>query len=150
MRPVPRPRPWAIKAFAGLCIVTAAVGFVESLIDFGFLHGDGSWHVPADKGERVKAVSLTSARLCIALIPLVFVWFRASNVARWLILTLSGVKVWATLVTARDSFDAPATHLDPYGAAVAFLGVAAAALLFTPMANRWFAEAKHRVETVFE
>ncbi|WP_157096625.1 hypothetical protein [Tsuneonella dongtanensis] len=130
--------------------MAALLGLLESLSDFGFLHGDGTWHVPADEGERVRAVSLTCARLSIALIPLGFIWFRASNAARWLILIVSGVKVWATVISARDSFESPAAHLDPLGALVSLIGVVAAALLFTPSANRWFAAARQRVGSVFE
>lgn len=144
------PRPRTIRAFAILGLIAALVGFYESLNDFGFLLGDGSWHVPTDEGERVRAVSLTSARLCIALIPLGLVWFFASNVARWLILVFGALKVWGVLSNANGSFQSPAIWLDPTGVVVAGIGVFAAALLFSPTANRWFEPGKQRVETVFD
>ena len=150
MKLVAGPRPWAIRLFAALCILTAVVGLLESMVGFGFLHGDGSWQVPADEGERIEAVTLTCARLSVALVPLAFVWLSASNVARWLILAFSGIKIWAVLLTGRDSLETPAAYLDPYAVASPLLGVAVAAVLFTPSANRWFEAAKRPVERVFD
>ena len=140
----------AIRAFAALGLLAALLGLYESLNDFGFLHADGSWHVPAEEGERIRSVSLTSARLCITLVPLAFIWFFASNVARLLFLVFTALKLATTWSNMKDSFDTPAVSLDPYGIAVAFIAAVCAALLFSPAASQWFAAARRRVETVFE
>lgn len=123
-----RRRPPAIHAFAVLFAAQALIAFAAAITDLPRTQALYAATFPALAVDRDFAIIATSARASIALIPVALVWWRGARFARWLVPAM----VTLRLVLARP--DMPAVEW-----LTLVLALAAAALLFTPGARRWFA-----------
>lgn len=131
-----RRRPWSIRLFAALFLLSALIAFVDGLRDWQKLAVLMQVHVPEITWTWDALVVLLSARLSIALIPVALVWFLASRFAQWLVTIMALgklVNVPGAIALVRDG-----SALDPAWAASLVLSLIAALLLFTPASRDWF------------
>ena len=131
-----RRRPLSIRLFAACFLMSALIAFVDGLRGWRDLANLMQLHFPEMAWTWDAVVVLLSARLSIALIPVLLVWFLASRFAQWLV----------TLMVLGKLFNVPdavalvrgGSALDPAWTASLVLSLIAAALLFTPASRHWF------------
>lgn len=107
------------------------------MLDLPATVGRFSESIPQIGWTRDHAIVALSARLSIALIPIAMIWLRAIRFARWMVLALALSKLAGAPAVAATYGRGEA--LDPVWASTLGLSLTAAALLFAPGANRWFA-----------
>ncbi len=131
MKTVEGPRPWPIRLFAVLFLAAALIRLVAGLIDPTPMIADLVRWFPGQIITWDMAIVALSAEFTIACIPVALVWLRGVRIARVLVGVMAGVRV--------ITFDpAPRMAGVPVDQLALLLSVAAAVLLFTPQANRWF------------
>lgn len=142
------PRPLAIRVFAAAFLASAIVAFCDGLWDIPAQAAMMAQEVPQITWSRDAIIVMLSARLSIALIPIMLVWLLAANFARWMVTVLALGK----LINLPDAVRlvAGGADVDVAFATSLGLGLLAVAMLFTPGANRWFAKAEEADPAVFE
>ncbi|WP_086618130.1 hypothetical protein [Erythrobacter tepidarius] len=140
-----RPRPRSITIFAVMFLAAAVLSCIDGLV-----------RIPVTLKSQDAYSWLTrdflivwhSAWLSIALIPVAMVWLSALRIARWLVASVTLFKL-AGFVLMLPGLPM-LLRMQPLGVASLALGVPAAALLFTPASNRWFARKGGEEVAVFE
>ena len=89
-----------------------------------------------------------SAWLSIALIPVTMVWLSAARFARWMVSIMALAKLPGLLMAL--PLLPMLVRMQPLWLASLLFGLSAAALLFTPASNRWFALKGEADPAVFE
>ena len=130
------PRPLSIRLFAALFLVQATIAFLHQITRISATQSVLAAALPFIAFDRDLTIVAINARLTIAIIPVALVWFRASRVARWLVLAFTLAKI-AGVPAELASIRA--------GGSVSWLWVATlalsctgATLLFTRASARWF------------
>lgn len=128
MRLADGPRPWPVRLFALILLGAALWSFLSQL---GHALGE------EDESNRIALVSVLSGQFFMVAIPVAFVWFFASRIAKWLVTVISIISaVWTLADTLRwPGFGAE--HLPSL--AFSLLMYSVVGLLFTPSARDWFA-----------
>lgn len=137
MIPLSRPRPASINIFAVGFLAAALILFVAGLLN---LPGELAFLqrlYPSITWSRDLVIVWISAWLSIALIPIAMVWLSAVRFARWMVAImalykLAGVAGFVVIFVRGGT-------LPFYTVGLLLLNVLAAAMLFTPASNRWFA-----------
>lgn len=138
MRMRRRPRPLAIKLFALLFVAKALTAFY---FDIGTIESQLTYYsgrYPEFDFTRDTMIVITCARLTIAAIPVVLIWYYASNFAKWM----------ATFLALLPAFRLPASIslllnggiLELRLAIPSILGLMAVSFLFARDAGVWFAK----------
>ena len=150
MIPLSRTRPTTINIFAAAFLAAAVIALVDGLRDMSamqaLLRANASG-IGIDWSRDAVIVTL-SARFSIALIPIALVWLSAVNFARWMVTVMAlgklvGLPEGAAMV-------AQGGRIDTAWLTALALGLLAAAMLFTPASNRWFAQKAEADPAVFE
>lgn len=131
-----RRRPWSIRLFAALFLLSALIAFVDGLRGWQDLAVLMQVHVPGITWTWDALVVLLSARLSIALIPVVLVWFLASRFAQALVTIMALGKLFN--VPGAIALVRAGSALDPAWTASLVLSLIAVLLLFTPASRDWF------------
>ncbi|MFN3863851.1 MAG: hypothetical protein ACK4RT_06155 [Erythrobacter sp.] len=141
-----RRRPASITAFAILFTVAAVLALIDALSRLSEILAAAQKLYPWV--TRDMMIVWHSAWLTIALIPVAMVWLSAIRLARWLVGIAALIKLVMLLVGWQLL---PRVAVEqPIWLAAAGLGLAAAAFLFTPASNRWFARRGTSDAAVFE
>ena len=146
MRRVQGPRPAGVRWFAVCFLLQAVATFVHDARDLARFATVLGGQLPGLSITRDTAIVVLSARLSIAAIPVLLIWFRASRIARWLATALALGKLFAmprALAVAGSG-----AALSPWWLASVVLSLVAAGLLFTPAARGYFRGRRHA--TVFD
>ena len=140
-----RRRPASITIFAVLFLAAAVCSCIDGLV-----------RIPVALKSQNTFAWLTrdflivwhSAWLSIAVIPVAMVWLSAVRFARWLVAGVTLFKLAGFLLMLPGL--PLLLRMQPLWVASLALGVPAAALLFTPASNRWFAHRGGEDVAVFE
>ncbi len=143
-----RARPRSINIFAAAFLAAAVIAFVDGLRDIPVHQELLRANVPEIDWSPDAVIVMLSARLSIALIPIAMVWLSAVNFARWMVTVLALGK----LVNLPEGIRhiAAGGQVDTAWLTTLLLGLLAAAMLFTPASNRWFADKGGVDPAVFE
>lgn len=148
MIPFARTRPFSINIFAAAFLAAAVIAFLDGLRDIPAFQELMRVNLPQIDWTRDAVIVTLSARLSIALIPIAMVWLSAVRSARWMLTVLALGK----LLMLPDGLRAIAAGgaADTAWLVSLLLGLLAAAMLFTPASNRWFARQSENDPAVFE
>lgn len=143
-----RRRPRAIAWFAVLFLCSALSTFLLGMHDLDAAVAEVTMRLPGVPSTRDAAIVFLSARLSIALIPTLLVWFRASNFARWMVTLLA----LGRLVAVPDAWRviADGQPISPLWLAGMVLAFAAVPFLFTPASRRYFSRQPEPDLAVFD
>lgn len=142
MIPLSRPRPASITTFAIAFLVAAVLSCIDGLVRIPVrLQSQNAlpWL------SRDVLIVWHSAWLSIALIPVTMVWLSAARFARWMVSIMALAKLPGLLMALPLL-----VRMQPLWLASLLFGLFAAALLFTPASNRWFALKGEADPAVFE
>ena len=131
-----RQRPLSIRLFVACFLLSALIAYVDGLRDWQNLAVLMQVHVPEITWTWDALVVVLSARLSIALIPVLMVWFLASRFAQWLVTIMALGKLF-NLPDAIALLRA-GSPLDVAWTASLALSLVAVLLLFTPASRDWF------------
>lgn len=131
-----RRRPLSIRLFAACFLLSGLIAFVDGLRNWQDLAVLMQVHVPEMAWSWDEMVVLLSARLSIALIPVLLVWFMASRFAQWLVTIMALGKLF-NLPDAIALLRAGAPLDAAWGSSLV-LSLVAVAMLFTPASREWF------------
>jgi hypothetical protein len=144
-----RTRPLGINIFAAAFLSAALIAFLDGMRDLPAFQNAMSQNLPDIVWTRDAAIVTLSARLSIALIPIVMVWLSAVRFARWMVTILGLGKLLNLPEGLRLMADG--APVDTAWLASLALTLIAVAMLFTPASNRWFADkGKEADPAVFE
>ncbi len=148
MIPFARTRPFSINIFAAAFLAAAVIAFLDGLRDIPAFQELMRVNLPEIDWTRDAVIVTLSARLSIALIPIAMVWLSAVRFARWMVAVLALGK----LLMLPEGIRAIAAGgaVDTAWLTALLLGLLAAAMLFTPDSNRWFARQSENDPAVFE
>jgi hypothetical protein len=143
-----RARPASINAFAAAFLAAALISFLDGLGDIPALEAMMRANVPGVAWSRDEVIVMLSARLSIALIPIVWIYLFAAPFARWLVTLMALGKLLNVPEGIRLIADGG--RVDTAWLVALVLGLLAVAVLFTPASNRWFAVKGGDDPAVFE
>nr|WP_298931883.1 hypothetical protein [uncultured Erythrobacter sp.] len=104
------------------------------------------WGYTGTMWNRDMAIVILFSLFTIALIPIVWIYFVASPIARWIVVFFGIVRLWPFL--ADPSYILAAAAYVPMELAAPILQIIAIALLFTPSSRLWFANENIDAETI--
>lgn len=135
MRIAKGPRPWSIRIF-GLALLTAALAsLLESLATHpALLMARWFARAPFIAWSPDLAIIASFTTFTIALIPLVWIYFFASNRARWVVLAFGLIKLGSALHSMSSTVRMKAPELVMFEAV---LVAVALAMLFMPATAHW-------------
>ena len=148
MIPLSRTRPASINVFAAAFLAAALISMLDGLGDIPAHQAMLRSNVPGIDWSRDTVIVMLSARLSIALIPIVWIYLFAAPFARWLVTVMALGK----LLNVPDGIRliAAGGQIDTAWLAALVLGLLAVAVLFTPASNRWFKDKGGVDPAVFE
>lgn len=138
------PRPLSIRLFAVACVLAAVISLVRGLLDPFAAQGELWFYTGMMLGEDAVIVTQFSL-FTIALIPIFWVYFVASPLARWIVVGFGLLRLWPYAIN--PGYVPTAMLGDPIELAAPLLQIIAIVLLFTQEANRWFAPRETRPAT---
>jgi hypothetical protein len=145
MIPLSRPRPASITTFAIAFLVAAVLSCIDGLVRIPVrLQSQNAFPWLS----RDVLIVWHSAWLSIALIPVTMVWLSAARFARWMVSIMALAKLPGLLMAL--PLLPMLVRMQPLWLASLPFGLFAAALLFTPASNRWFALKREADPAVFE
>lgn len=129
-------RPLSIRLFCASFMLSALIAFGDALGSWQEIMSTMADRVPGSAWSRDAVIVLACARLSIALIPVLLVWFFASNFARWMVTVLALGK----LLNIPEAIEIVRSGggVDWLWSASLALALFAAGLLFTPASREWF------------
>ncbi|WAT17128.1 hypothetical protein OZN62_09290 [Aurantiacibacter sp. MUD11] len=147
MRRATGSRPWQVHLFALIMIGVGLWAYVDQMWTVA---QDSNWFRTdlADDLSLGAMIFVLSFQFSIFAIPALIVWVFASRIAKWVV---TGTSIWGTfwLVYDLNQYGHPLdtaalTVLSALPTGLAWL------LLFTPAANRWFADHRKPHVTAFK
>lgn len=142
------PRPWSVRLFATALLAAALVNLIEALrAHEALLMARWFARLPLFGWTPDFAIIASFSQFSIALIPLVWIYFLASNRARWVVLVFGIVKIGLSVPPASSSVQLKAPGLIWLEAG---LVVVALIMLFWPSTSRWVMEKGEGEHAVFE
>ncbi|MEP3052024.1 MAG: hypothetical protein ABJP48_04700 [Erythrobacter sp.] len=141
-------RPWTIRLFAIAFLSAAAIDYVQGLSAISTLQMAYTQQFPWFDWTRDWAIVALSAMFSIAAIPVAMILMRAIRIARWLVTVFSIFKLLSLPQMIMEWVSLP--HVSLLHLASPLLTLVAVVLLFTPSANRWFAQKKGSGLAVFD
>jgi hypothetical protein len=148
MIPLSRTRPASINVFAAAFLAAALIAFLDGLGDIPAHQAMLRSNAPGIDWSRDAVIVMLSARLSIALIPIVWIYLFAAPFARWLVTVMALGKLLNVPEGIR--LIAAGGRVDTAWLAALVLGLLAVAVLFTSASNRWFKDKGGVDPAVFE
>jgi hypothetical protein len=141
-------RPASITIFAIAFFSAALNQFIAGLFDIPGQQAYLQKLFPAFDWSREWVIVWRSAWLSIALIPIAMAWLSAVRFARWMVTVMALFKLGAVLMVLPAMLEYGL--FQPLVLASTMLDLFAAAMLFTPASNCWFAHKGEVDSAVFE
>ena len=143
-----RTRPASITIFAIAFFASSLIPYVESLTEISDRQTVLQKLYPFFDWSHDAVIVWLSAWLSIALIPIVMVWLSAIRFARWMVTVMTVAKLGGMVLILPTLMKYGL--IQPLVWASTMLGLLAAAMLFTPASNHWFAHKGGADPAVFE